>query len=370
MKWRPNHVSRGALVLLAAVSLGALTIAELLHKGKRKPHQEEKLAAAQQMQEAVAAVAGARALAGHEFDPERDPRQTGLIGSEFTAITTDRGVLSAKQIVTNPNFAALIVDILKTAGLKEGDTVAIAWTGSLPGANIAVLAAVETLKLRAVPIASVAASMSGANDPEFTWLDMERLLVDRGVFRTRSVAATLGGDEDSGKGLGKAGRGLIRQAAERASVELFNEREFTRQVARRVETYTKHAGGSPIKAYINVGGGIGSLGARINGQILRPGLNRSAWGMRFGRSGVMTLMLKKNIPVIHISYIDRLCKRYGYPTDPMVDDTPGNGPMFYEGKPVTWLIVCLLVGLLAAFFVTVRLDVAAYLRRRREILAA
>ena len=48
--------------------------------------------------------------------------------------------------------------------------------GSFPALNVSLLAACEQMQLRALPITSVGSSMWGANDPAFTWLDMEKLL--------------------------------------------------------------------------------------------------------------------------------------------------------------------------------------------------
>lgn len=366
MRWKPTRVSKLTLVLLSAVSLGALAAVERFQKTRERPYLPEKLAAAEKMQHAIDVLSEARAAAGHEFDPNTDPRRTGLIGMEFSPITNDRGILAAKQVVTNPNFAALVVELLKSAGLKRGDTIAIGWTGSLPGANLAVLAAAETLQLRVIAVHSVAASMYGANDPSFTWLDMEKLLADRGVFRTRSVAASFGGDEDRGKGMGQAGRDLIQRAAERAGVTMLLEPTFEQQIAARMRIYKERAGRAPVKLYVNVGGGIGSLGARINGLVVKPGLNRSFLGTRFGRDGAMTLMAKRGVPVVHINYISRLCQRYGFPEDPLANATPGVGPMFRRSEHDLWLAGGLLIGLLVLFFVTIRLDMRYYVRRQRR----
>jgi len=366
MRWRPTRVSKLALVLLAGLSLGALWAVEHFQIHEERPHLREKLAAAETMQRAIETISRTRAERGHEFDANTDPHRTGLIGMEFTPITNDRGLLSAKQVVTNPNFAALVVEMFKAAGLKKGDVIAIGWTGSLPGANLAVLSAAESLGLRGIAINSVAASMYGANDPAFTWLDMEKLLVDRGVSRTRSVAASFGGDEDRGKGMGVPARRLVREAVERNGVPLIFEKTFEQQVAARMKIYDERAGRKRIKLYVNVGGGLGSLGARINGLIIRPGLTTSFLGVRFKRHGAMTLMAKRKVPVVHINYIEKLCQRYGYPADPQSDRTPGLGPMYARPVHDLRLAGALLGALLVLFFVTIRLDTRHYVRRQKR----
>jgi len=77
--------------------------------------------------------------------------------------------------------------MLMESELKKNDVVAVAFTGSLPGLNIAVLSALQTLNLKPLVITSVGASNWGANDPYFTWLDMERLLYDAEIFNYRSL---------------------------------------------------------------------------------------------------------------------------------------------------------------------------------------
>ena len=367
MRWRATRNSQGALVLLAALALCALAIAESVKTRQIQPYVEEKLVAAQKMKQAVEAVAQARKDAGYLFDPRKDPRQTGLIGEEFTPVTTDRGTLEAKQIVCNPNFAALLVDLYKTAGLQKGDTIAVGWTGSLPGANIAVLAAAGAMGLDTIAISSVTSSTYGANDPQFVWLDIEKLLVEKGIFKSRSVAASLGGDEDLGKGLGRAGRRLIEDAIKRTGVSKIHEASFEAQVAKRLSLYSEHARGEPIKMYINVGGGMASVGGRVNIHIMRPGLNTSVWGLRFGKDGVMTIMAKRRVPIIHINYINEICRRYGFPTDPMASDTPGDNSMYYRDQHVPALVAGLSIGLVVIFIVVLRIDMRHYIRRRRAI---
>ena len=108
-----------------------------------------------------------RSLSG--FD-ELDPNETALIGQDITPITTDRGYIEAKLTSINPNFAAVIVDMLKESDIQENDIVDVAFTGSFHGLNIAVLSALQILHLKPLVITSLGASNWGANDPYFTWL--------------------------------------------------------------------------------------------------------------------------------------------------------------------------------------------------------
>src|SRR5690606_2937660 len=92
---------------------------------------------------------------GATIDPEVDPLGTGMLGNLVTPITSNTGHLPAKQLTTNPNFAAAIVAMLKKAGVGQGSTVAVGLSGSFPALNTATYAALQTLQSRAIVIASV-----------------------------------------------------------------------------------------------------------------------------------------------------------------------------------------------------------------------
>src|SRR3546814_10775357 len=98
-----------------------------------------------------------------------------MIGPEFTVITTSLGSLPAKRTTTLPDFAGALVREIKALDLPAGTPVVIVVSGSLVGANIATIAATEALGLRPVVISSTGASMWGATDPDFTWLDIEEI---------------------------------------------------------------------------------------------------------------------------------------------------------------------------------------------------
>jgi poly-gamma-glutamate system protein len=163
-------------------------------------------------------------------------------------------VLEAKLTSVNPYFAALFVDYFHELKLRPGDPVAFAMTGSFPALNIAALAAAEELGLQAIPITSVGASMWGANDPKFTWLDMEKLLNDRGLLHTRSIAASLGGSNDRGRGLSPKGRDLLKDAVERCGIPLIHEPTLDEAILKRVELYDRASGARDIKAYVTSAG--------------------------------------------------------------------------------------------------------------------
>jgi len=322
-------------IVLGLVSLLSLLAFIAVEKSKVDVDQEwysEKLEAAQLSQQAENQLKNYRLEKGIFIDAINDPNQTALIGQEYTLISTDRGYIDPKLSTTNPNFAAVIVQLLKEAGLQDGDNIAVAFSGSFPGLNISVIAALETLKLQPIIVTSVGASNYGANDPYFTWLDMENVLCKSNIFHTRSVAASIGGGFDIGRGLSPEGRELIEKAIERNGVELIYEKHLENSIAKRMEIYEKYSKGKPIEAFINVGGGIASLGNTINGQLIASGLTRNLPMRNFPVRGVIVQMGQKGIPIIHMLNINQILAKYGLPRSPVPLPEPGEGGIFVQKK--------------------------------------
>lgn len=320
------------LSVLSALSLLALIAVE---NGKVDVEQEwynEKLEAAQLSQLAANTLKEYRLGKGVFIDAVNDPNNTALIGQEYTLVTTDRGYIDAKLSSTNPNFAAIVVQLLKEAGVKKNDNVAVAFTGSFPGINISVMAAIETLGLNPLVISSVGASNWGANDPYFTWLDMENVLYHSNVFHHKSIAASMGGGADIGRGLSPEGRNLILEAIDRNGVELIKEEHLENSIARRMEIIDKLTKDKPVKAFINVGGGIASLGNTVNGKIIPAGLTELLPMSNFPVRGVMIQMGQKEIPIIHLLNINQLLTKYGLPFSPVPLPDPGEGEIFVQKK--------------------------------------
>lgn len=324
-----SNIVLGVLVFL---SLLALIATESSKVDKKQDWYTEKLQAAMLAKNAAESIKEYRLEKGVFIDNVNDPNQTALIGQEYTQITTDGGYIEAKLSSTNPNLAAVVIQLLKDAGLEKGDYVSVAMTGSFPGLNIAALAAMEVLQVRPIVITSVGASNWGANDPHFTWLDMETLLNDVGVFQTKSVAASMGGGSDIGRGLSPLGRSLITDAIHRNQIPIIHENHLVNSIDRRMEIYEKISGGKPIKAFINIGGGIASLGSTINGKIIPPGLTLILSEGNFPVRGVMIRKGQNKIPIIHLLNINHLLSQYGLPENPVPLPEPGAGEIFVQKK--------------------------------------
>lgn len=338
------------LGVLSVLSLMAFLAVENGKIDSKQEWYEEKLEASLLSQKAAEHLKNKRLEKGVFIDVVNDPNQTALIGQEYTLITTDRGYIESKLSTTNPNFAAVIVQLLKDAKLKTGDPVAIAMTGSFPGFNISVMAACQTLKLEPIVITSVGASNFGANDPYYTWLDMENELFQSGIYYTKSVAASIGGGNDVGRGLSPEGRKLILQAIERNEVELINEKHLEESITQRLEIYNKESEGG-VKAYINIGGGIASLGNTINGKLIPPGLTEYLPMRNYPVNGVIIQMGQQAIPIIHLLNVSQLTAEYGLPDSPDPLPDPGEGGIFVQEKYSIWITALATIILLGVIVI-------------------
>lgn len=328
MSSRSDRRRQLILVGLAVLALGFQAALELTRKPVRQRDYELKLEAARRAELAFAAVRRHRLMDGAVLDLVNDPAGTGLIGPEFSLITNAQGVLGSKLTTLNPNWAGVIVDYLRRCGLKPGDPVAVALSGSFPGLNISVFAALETLELAPVVITSVGASMWGATDPDFTWLDMERLFAEENIFHIRSAAASYGGGDDMGQGLSPEGRERLRVAIERNGVPLLASANIEEAITRRMTFYVEALRGRRAKAFINVGGGVASLGTSRNKVLLPEGLSFDLGTHNYPRKGTMVLMAERGIPVIHLLNMEDLAREVGLPVSPDYHPQPGEGEIF------------------------------------------
>ncbi len=304
------------------------------------------LEAARLMAEGIAVTRQARLTRGLTINPWTDPNRTGLIGFEWSPMTTTLGSLASKRTSTNPNLAAGLVRWLHEAGVREGSAVAVGASGSFPGLALGTLAAVHALGGRPISITSVGASSWGANEPEFTWLDME-VELERAGLATRSVGASVGGEDDDGAGLGPDARRQLLAAIARSGVPLLPGATLAGRVAARMAAYDAATGGQ-IAAFVNIGGAAANTGTCLGMLGLRPGVHRALPPCR-GEPGVMWRMSARGVPVLHLLHVDGIAAAFGLPVDPVPLPEPGHGAPFERpsrGRSAVLLLV-FLAGLLA-----------------------
>ncbi len=325
-RFRKDDADRSptAIYLLCGLSLIFFLVVKALPLDESE-RTRQSILASRFMGEATRVLEECRIEKGLPIDETTDPNRTGLIGLEFSPLTTTKGLLPAKRTTTNPEMAALVVHLLKEAGAREGDSVAIGASGSFPGLILATLSASKALELQPLIIYSLGTSQWGANDPEFHWLRMESCLREAGLFDFSPVAVSLGGERDTGEDWPPELRSQMEAEIDRRGYLLLKKPDLRQNVEARLKLYQAAANTVNLRAFINIGGAWANLGE--SHQILKwkPGLVRAQTLPDQEKRGVAYEMVALGVPVIHLLYIKGLVERHGLPWDPIPLPVPGQG---------------------------------------------
>ncbi|WP_315121470.1 poly-gamma-glutamate system protein [uncultured Clostridium sp.] len=330
--------------LITIVAAFLLIFVWFINNGKVKVRDKwysEKIEAATLMDKAIKEIKEEKVKRNIEIDKRYDINSTGIIGGEFSGITTTLGALESKRTSANPNFAAVIVHLMKEANLKEGDKVGVNFSSSFPALNIAVLSACEVLKLDPIIISSIGSSTWGANIPEFNYMDMEQLLFTKVIVSNKSKAISIGGAKDIGKDMETEVIHKILKRAEEYNLELIYEEDLKKNVKKRYDMYGED--GNKIKAFINVGGNIVSLGNTLESADTSPGLLTTNKYKVNEKSGLIQLFLQKEVPVIHILNVKKLASDYGLKIDPTPMPPIGAGDVYYTFEYPFYQVLCVLI---------------------------
>ncbi|MEM9024405.1 MAG: poly-gamma-glutamate system protein [Bacteroidota bacterium] len=328
-----NISIRSTLVLsiLGIISAALLVVVEQSKDNHTQPYFEEKLAASRLMATCLEHLKATHFPNEVALDNINDPNDTRIIGPRYSPITSGRGSLPVKLSTTNPDFAALMVHYFKASALEKGDHVAVCGTGSFPSLNIATLAAAEVLGLEVSFIASVTSSSWGANDPDYTFLDMSRSLIDGGLLSPRIISASIGANQDLGGTLSPEGRSLAEQAIARYDAPIIKGNSLAENIRTRMTLFDQREQQlkKPIKMFINIGGGIASLGSDLNSSNLPSGLLEDVKLNLFpDKKGVMFEMASRGIILINLRHVQRLIDRFELPNPP-----PSSPPGLSSSRP-------------------------------------
>ena len=344
----PAIQKTSTLVALSLLSLVCFIVSINVKTIDVSPSYSHKVEAANLMKKAMAVLKNHRMEQSVFIDIENDPNETGLVGDPFSLITTDEGDLDSKLTTLDPNFSAAIVELMDQLNLNKNDTVAVLMTGSMPGANMAVLVACKALDVVPVSITSIGASQWGANQVDFTWLDMESILFNNDMIPARSVAASIGGRNDMGRLLSPAGRKIITENIKAHGVPLIREDRLADNIQERMSIYSSFQPIKNYKAVINVGGGVASLGTSFNLKLLPPGIvHRSditPIGRPGGIEGIFSKFIHSNVPGLHVLNIRPLTERFKMPFAPIPIPAIGSGSLYADERYNLWVAgLCLLI---------------------------
>jgi len=142
-------------------------------------------------------------------------------------------------------------------------------TGSFPGANIALLSVCETMNIIPVIISSAGSSSWGANREELSWPVIEDFLYAQKLIEQKSVAYSMGGDNDNGDNLPDKGIEILESAIPDNSI-FVNELNLLDNIETKTDLFKRLS--RNYSMYVNIGGGASSLGAGNDKDTLQVGL--------------------------------------------------------------------------------------------------
>jgi len=318
----------GGLIILFI----GLILVEQTKSIRPTPYYTDQIQAAQFMKTSLEIIKEERLKREIPIDIELDPNQTGIIGKEYTRLTTTLGNLEAKRTSTNPAFAALLVKYFKKANLKKGDTVAIGASGSFPALIVATLSAARALELEPLLIYSIGSSEYGANIPEFTLVQILEGLNKKNILPYNLLAISMGGYLDQAEGMFYPDSQDIIEKITRNSGALFiNTDNIEENIRYRMQLYRTAADRKPIKVFVNIGGATPNYGntpASIsypNGLVINgPEIPDHP------EKGLIFEYQSLGIPVIHLLNIRDLAIKSGLPLDPIPLPKIGEGRVYRQ----------------------------------------
>lgn len=245
----------------------------------------------------------------HDFSMT-DPHRTGMIGVEWSPITTTLGPLEAKRTAADPLWSVRALRHFRLLGLKKGDRVALLSSSSFPGLVFSLVAAAEHAGLEILWIHSLGASTWGANMPEMLWPRIAYLLRRGGFMSARPDFYTLGGGGEIGLGLPHEGVKALEESAAEDGVSLLRGGGLEEMIERKRELTLSFA----PRLVISVGGSHTAFGD----EVVPPGgglyLPEESGRVEFG-SGVLRDVLASGVPVLHLLDLRSLSSKAGIPYD-------------------------------------------------------
>lgn len=309
-----NYLRNRFLVVNAIIGIVLILIVSRISVDRNDNFGQERVLAAEIMQKSINLVSAHCQKNNINTDKILDPYLSGLIAPEMSEITTTIGHLEAKRSTINPNFAALIVELLREAGVEKGDTIAIGNSGSFPALLIASISAAKAMEVHPNIILSLGSSSFGANNLDFNLIDIYNILLKNEIIDTKPVAVSFGGEKDIGEEFEKEVIEKLKRAIEDFGSPFIYEPNLSKNVLLRKNFYTDGSK-TKIKAFINTGGSYSNMGISPLSLKLMPGLILEAKMPEQEKAGMIFEMLDRKIPVIHLLFIKGICQKYNLKWD-------------------------------------------------------
>ena len=327
---KPVKIKSFYIYLAAIISLLGLLILLTTSKNEPTPYFAKQIKAAEIMEQSENYLKQIIVKRGIEIEKE-DINLTGLIGPEFSPLTTTPGNLEAKRSTLNPDFAAVLVKYFYESGLKEGDEIAIGTSGSFPGLVIATLSASKAYGLNAKIIASYGSSMHGGTRPDFNIIDIILSLKNQNIVDFNLLAVSPGGANDYGEGvmegiLYEGTRDMILEKANQTGSLVIDIADLGKNIEKRLSLY-----GDNIKLFVNIGGASANCGtssytlAFPQGLVLDPPRIPTT-----DNRGLSYEFAARGLPVINLLNVRLLCQENGLPYDPCPLPKIGKSSVYFD----------------------------------------
>ena len=248
-----------------------------------------------------------------------DPEKTGLIGVEFSPLTTSLGRLSDKRAASRPAMADVVAIYLRRAGVRAGDWIAVNASGSFPGFSLATLCAAESLGVNAQVVFSYGSSMYGGTDPGFTFPVMLDLLNRAGLLSARIRAIAPGGAQDRmAETLLESPFPTVTELMRARPEAHIGGTTLEDAIAQRLRVFAETP--TPATCFVSCGGPGVSMGRTESVLKLPHGLVATARDIPAGADrGLLFEFLARGVPVIHLLNVRGVCGDFGLPYEEIPD---------------------------------------------------
>ena len=276
--------------------------------------------------------------------------KTGMIGAEYTAITTTIGNLDSKITSLDPNFAAVYIKMFSELSLDKGDEVVINISGSFPMLDISCIMAAEEYGLKPYLMASVGASSFGATNPAFTIFDMLQYLYQQELISTKINVVSLGGSNDVGENFGEFNdyndRNLIIDRINKSGITFLYEKDFDTNIEKRLQLIKETH--KNVKLFINIGGNSVGIGINENAFYKSNGIIYANKYKNINSSksgeGLIGKFLKSGVNAIQMLNLKNIASNYGLEYGFNKLPEVGQGDPYYEKSyNLTYPIIAVVV---------------------------
>lgn len=261
---------------------------------------------------------------GSIISSDDDPWGCGLIGLEWSPLSTTLGSLPSKRTACDPAWSLAALRWFADLGLGRGDPVVVFSSSSFPGMMLNVLMAAEAMGLDLSLVVSLGSSTWGCNDPLSPWPTLAGELRAAGFLHTRAMAYTRGGGEEIGGGVPPEGLAIMETAALSDGVPLSNFNSLKEVIEWKMGLIDRLR----PKVVVSIGGSSANMGDDPLALSLPPG--PLSPGRADGGDGVIGLALRAGYPVIHILNLRDLALQEGIPFDAPPSTMGANRSVVYS----------------------------------------